>query len=266
VYHNTRLLADFDEFLLSKGLAGQYALVYGSALMAAQKQQPLPGRMVHVDMALSPTALQVLARNATREQLWRKGYVLWHDGGSLWRLCPHELHPAAAFRAAMVSNMTHAQWRKHTGQPSAVYLSGYLMWPRQNGPDSCSSSGSSGSGDGSGSGGGGGSSSGSYMGTAHTSGPEAAAAAAEAAAAAIMMQPLVLSASAAARAMHSPHDHWQLGAQLQLQQQGVGAALHQPTEQAYCLQGSSLAIDIRPGAREGNVSGRAFPVPRNLHE
>lgn len=130
-YFNYRMLGDLQHLLHAKGLQGEYAAVYGTAL-GAERDQAVMGHTHDVDIGFTPTALQVLAQNATREQLWRQGYVLWHDR-YLWRICPHDLHPAPEFRAAMVPNMTHKQWQKQTGAASGVYTDGYLMYPLPDG-------------------------------------------------------------------------------------------------------------------------------------
>lgn len=178
-YYNLRMLNAFDRLLLQKGLQGEYSVVYGTALGAARNQSVL-GHTHDIDMAFSPTALQVLAQNATREQLWRQGYVFWHDR-YLWRACPHDQHPAPEFRAAMVFNMTHAEWETQTGSASAVYMDGYIMWRMPDGARSCADK---------------------------FANPDAA----------IMLQPMAPAASAAARAAHSPHDP--PDARLQQQQEG----------------------------------------------
>jgi hypothetical protein len=131
-YFNQQMLGDLQRLLHAKGLQGEYAAVYGTAL-GAERDQAVMGHTHDVDIAFTPTALQVLAQNATREQLWRQGYVLWHDR-FLWRMCPHDLHPAPEFRAAMVANITHKQWQNQTGVASGVcYTDGYLMYPLPDG-------------------------------------------------------------------------------------------------------------------------------------
>jgi hypothetical protein len=184
-YYNLRMLHAFDRLLLQKGLQGQYTTVYGTALGAARNQSIL-GHTHDIDMALSATALQILAQNATREQLWRQGYVFWHDR-FLWRACPHDQHPAPEFRAAMVHNMTHVDWEAETGSASAVYLDGYLMWHQPDGAPSCA---------------------------VKFANPDAA----------IMLQPMAPAAAAAARAAHSPHDL--PDTRLQQQQEGEDSGQH----------------------------------------
>jgi hypothetical protein len=135
-YYNHRMLVDFDNLLQRKGLHGEYALVYGTALGAARNGTIL-GHAQHINLALSPTALQVLAQNATREEIWRRGYVFWLES-DLWRMCPHDLHPAPEFRAAMVHDMTVQQWEEEKNMTAAVYMNGFLMWQKPAGAASCS--------------------------------------------------------------------------------------------------------------------------------
>lgn len=134
-FYNQRMLYDVHRLLYSKGLQGEYAIVYSTALGAAQNQSIL-GDAPGVDLAFSPTALQVLAQNATRELLWRQGYVFWHDR-ELWRLCPHDLHPDPDFRAAMLYNMTHEQLQMQHDRASTVHVNGYMMWRMPEGSTSC---------------------------------------------------------------------------------------------------------------------------------
>jgi hypothetical protein len=68
----------FDQFLSSKGLQGEYMLVYGSALGALRNGTVL-AHTGDVDFAISPTAVQSLELNSTRQELWRHGYSFWAD-------------------------------------------------------------------------------------------------------------------------------------------------------------------------------------------
>lgn len=225
-YLNFRMLHDLDRILYSKGLQGEYALVYGSALGAARNQSVLPD-LPNIDMSFSPTAVQVMAQNSTREQLWRQGYVFWHDT-YMWRLCPHDQHPASEFRAAMVTNMTHPQWQGRTGSAAAVWMDGYLMWKRPIGASSCAT---------------------------RSADPESAAQAA------ILMQPLSPTMSAAARAVHTPQEqHPELG-QAAAAASGGGAA-----ERSFCLQQSHRPILIQSGERPAPIASLAFPAPHNMKE
>ena len=75
---NLQMMLFFDQFLTSKGLEGQYTLVYGSVLGAVRNHTVLP-HTSDVDFGLSPAAIQFLEQNATREELWRRGYAFWAD-------------------------------------------------------------------------------------------------------------------------------------------------------------------------------------------
>jgi hypothetical protein len=49
--------------------------------------------------------LQFLELNTTKEELWRHGYVVWHQaerGMGWWKMCPHIHHPSPDFQAAIV--------------------------------------------------------------------------------------------------------------------------------------------------------------------
>lgn len=225
-YFNVRMLDDVDRLLHLKGLQGQYALVYGSALGAARNQTVLS----NVDVALSPTAIHVIAQNSTREQLWRKGYVVWHDH-DLFHVCPHDLHPAYEFRAAVVHNATHQQWEALAKRVSTVHMRGFLMWQQPAGPASCA---------------------------AEAADPKSTAEAA------IMMQPLAPKASAAARAVHSPHE--QVDSQLQQAEDSRPGASASADLRTFCLQQSTLPITIQPSERPASIAGMAFPAPHNLEK
>lgn len=77
-YINLQIMLFFDQFLYSKGLEGQYTLVYGSAL-GAHRNNTVLAHTTDVDFAFTPKAAQVLEQNATRQELWRHGYSLWAD-------------------------------------------------------------------------------------------------------------------------------------------------------------------------------------------
>lgn len=225
---NYRMLEDLSQVLHSKGLAGEAVLVYGSALAAAQQQQAVLASSPGSSVGLTPTAVQILAQNSTRELLWRRGYVFWHDGG-LWRLCPHDQHPAAAFRAAMLPNGTGTQQQQQ--QAGAVHLEGYLMWsaPSEGGGSSCAAA--------------------------------AAAPDSTAAAAAIMMQPMLAPDNnpAAASAGHSPDSI----PQQQQQQLGGGQGAE---ERRFCLQQSSTPLLVKAGPGHASIGNLTLPAPHNLEE
>jgi hypothetical protein len=68
----------FDHFLSSKGLQGEYMLVYGSALGALRNATVL-AHTGDVDFAISPKAVQFLELNSARQELWQHGYSFWAD-------------------------------------------------------------------------------------------------------------------------------------------------------------------------------------------
>lgn len=68
----------FDQFLASKGLEGEYLLVFGSALGALRNRTVLP-HTSDVDFGFSPKVARLLERNETKRELWRHGYALWAD-------------------------------------------------------------------------------------------------------------------------------------------------------------------------------------------
>lgn len=230
-FYNYRMLEDVSRILRSKGLAGEFVLVYGSALGAALNSTVL-GSSHSVDIALSPTALQILAQNSTRELLWRHGYVFWHDH-DLWRMCPHEQHPSTAFWAAMMLPKENTTQQQQQEQGVSIHLDAYLMWSLPVGVASCTAK-------------------------AHSN---------HSAQAAILMQPLAPVNSAAARAMHSPGS---LTPDLILQQQQLDDVINSPGSAAagrtFCLQQSQVHLVVKagapdPGAAVGNLT---LPVPVNL--
>jgi hypothetical protein len=68
------MLLFLDRFLASKGLEGEFSLVYGAALGAVRNGTILPSTN-DVDIALSPRGLIFLEQNATRAELYR--LVVW---------------------------------------------------------------------------------------------------------------------------------------------------------------------------------------------
>ena len=68
----------FDHFLSSKGLQGEYMLVYGSAL-GAHRNGTVLAHTVDVDYAMSAAVIHFLELNSTRQELWRHGYSFWAD-------------------------------------------------------------------------------------------------------------------------------------------------------------------------------------------
>jgi hypothetical protein len=232
-FYNYRMLEDVSRILHTKGLAGEFVLVYGSALGAAVNSTVL-GSSRSVDIALSPTALQILAQNSTRELLWRHGYVFWHDQ-DLWRMCPHEQHPSTAFWAAMMLPSANTTQQQQQQQGVSIHLDAHLMWGLPVGATSCTAK-------------------------AHSS---------HSAQAAILMQPLAPVDSAAARAVHSPSS---LTPDFMLQQQQLDGVINSPSAEAagrtFCLQQSRVPLVVKAGAPDsGAVVGKlTLPVPDNLNE
>jgi hypothetical protein len=98
------MLSAFDAFMSSKCMDDEYVIMFGSAIGALRDETILP-HTEDIDLGLTPLALQFLELNASRAELWRHGYALWHHaekGMGWWKMCPHQHHPSPAFQAAMV--------------------------------------------------------------------------------------------------------------------------------------------------------------------
>lgn len=101
---NYEMLSTFDAFMSSKCMDDEFFVMFGSAIGALRDETILP-HTEDVDLGLTPLALQFLELNASRAELWRHGYALWHhaeQGMGWWKMCPHRHHPSPAFQAAMV--------------------------------------------------------------------------------------------------------------------------------------------------------------------
>lgn len=68
-------------------------------------------------------AVLLLLQRATKEELWRHGYVFWCSD-NVWRLCAHQHHPSPAFQRLMRPGQKHSL----QGGP---YIDVYLMWQQQ---------------------------------------------------------------------------------------------------------------------------------------
>ncbi|WIA14349.1 hypothetical protein OEZ85_002878 [Tetradesmus obliquus] len=128
-YINFEMLKFLDSFLSSKCLEGEWLVVYGTALGGVRNGTIL-AHTQDVDLALSPRAIQVLEQNATKEELYRAGYLFWHHARrGVWKLVPHHKHPSPQFRAVMLFNETVGQWETRTGSFVGGYVDGWVMWP-----------------------------------------------------------------------------------------------------------------------------------------
>jgi hypothetical protein len=134
------MLAYWDRFMASKGLAQQHFLVYNS-LLAAQRSQTLDAESLQLDVAVGSHALLVLQQFAAQQRLWRHGYVMVYSSnsssvssaegskqrssGSNWRLCPHSNHPLPEFQRHM-----RQEQQQEEGAPAgkALSLALHLMW------------------------------------------------------------------------------------------------------------------------------------------
>jgi hypothetical protein len=139
-----RMLAYWDRFMASKGLAQQHFLVYNS-LLAAQRSQTLDAESLQMDVAVGWHALLVLQQFAAQQRLWRHGYVMVYssnsnsssvsdeDGrkqrssGSNWRLCPHSRHPLPEFQRHMQQQQQQQQEEGRSGGKT-LSLALHLMW------------------------------------------------------------------------------------------------------------------------------------------
>jgi hypothetical protein len=79
-YLNYQMLSFLDDFLVSRCLQDEYFVVFGTALGAIRDQSIFP-HTEDLDVGMTPMALQYLELNATREELWRHGYAVWHHTG-----------------------------------------------------------------------------------------------------------------------------------------------------------------------------------------
>lgn len=128
-YFNFQMLSFFDNFLGSRCLQDQYQAVYGTAL-GAIRNKTIFAHTEDVDLGITPLALQYLELNATREELWRYGYVFWyHAERGVWKLTPHMHHPSPHFRAVMKLDEGVDAWQKRNKLWISVYLDFWLMWP-----------------------------------------------------------------------------------------------------------------------------------------
>jgi hypothetical protein len=151
-YLQLRMLAFWDLFMASKGLAQQHFLVYNS-LLAVQRGQTLDAESLQLDVAVGARALLVLQQFAAQQRLWRHGYVMVYSSSSgnssssdaertgserrssasSWRLCPHSNHPMPEFQRHMMQQQQ--QQGQGQGQQQGVSSAGkalslalHLMW------------------------------------------------------------------------------------------------------------------------------------------
>jgi hypothetical protein len=152
----SRMLAYWDRFMASKGLAQQHFLVYNS-LLAAQRSRTLDAESLQLDVAVGSHALLVLQQFAAQQRLWRHGYVMVYssnssssssvsneDGrtqrssGSNWRLCPHSRHPLPEFQRHMQQQQQQQKEGRSAGK--ALSLALHLMWEAPAADNAASSS------------------------------------------------------------------------------------------------------------------------------
>jgi hypothetical protein len=136
-YLNYQMLSFFDDFMTSKCLQDEYFIMFGTAIGALRNKTILP-HTEDVDFGLTPLAIQFLELNATREEMWRHGYVFWHHaekGMGWWKMCPHLHHPSAHFQAAMQKEHTSitAQMKLtmpiYSGESRWALGRGLVTWP-----------------------------------------------------------------------------------------------------------------------------------------
>jgi hypothetical protein len=144
-YLQLRMLAFWDRFMASKGLAQQHLLVYNS-LLAAQRSKALDAESLQLDVAVGARALLVLQQFVAQQRLWRHGYVMVYNSSgsntsssssekgsgsgqrssaSSWRLCPHSNHPVPEFQKHM---QQQAQQQSGSVVGKGLSLALHLMW------------------------------------------------------------------------------------------------------------------------------------------
>lgn len=124
----------FDQYLSSKGLEGQYNLVYGS-VMGAVRNNTMLAHTSDVDFGFTPIVAQFLEQNSTKKELLSYRYSLWADT-TVWRMCPYQHHPSPDFQRLMQEPLAPYSHYRHGDKigfySGTCWLDGFLIWPVRN--------------------------------------------------------------------------------------------------------------------------------------
>jgi len=93
------MLAFWDAFMYSRGLAGHYVALYDTLSDAALSSSAKPDAGA-LHLGVSAQAVLALEQPCYKQELWQHGYAFFLQGNT-WRLCAHRGHPLHVFRRSM---------------------------------------------------------------------------------------------------------------------------------------------------------------------